>query len=198
MILDEDLLLACGATYKKLNAGEIVFSEGSICSFYHQLVSGRVKWINFNDEGKEFIQTIVEPGESFGELPLFDDKPYAADAMAVEDSIVLRLHKPVFLNLLKDSPELHFSFSRLLAEKVRYEFLLLKTISTEEPEKCIGILLDYLKKNNKHFCKECNQLKLTRQQIANMTGLRVETVIRALRNMHNNGKVVISKGKVFC
>ena len=197
MILDIDLLLACGATYKKLRAGEIIFTEGSSCSFYHQLISGRIKWTNFNDEGKEFIQTIVEPGESFGDLPLFDDQPYAADAMAVEDSIVLRLHKPVFLNLLKDSPELHFAFSRLLAEKVRFEFLLLKTISSEEPEKCIRILLDYLKKNKKYICPKCNQLKLTRQQIASMTGLRVETVIRVMRNLQIQGQLEISKGKVF-
>ena len=44
---------------------------------------------------------------------------------------------------------------------------------------------------------DCNQLKLTRQQIADMTGLRVETVIRAMRNMHEKGELTIEKGKVF-
>lgn len=198
MILDIDLLLALGATYKKLSAGETIFLEGTHCSFYHQLVSGRVKWLNINEDGKEFIHTIIEPGESFGELPLFDDEPYAANAIAEEDSIILRLHKPVFLNLLKESPELHFTFSRLLAEKVRFKLLLLKTISCEDPVKCISTLLAYLKKNKKNMCGDCNQVKLTRQQIAGMTGLRVETVIRAMRNMHDNGELVISKGKVYC
>jgi CRP/FNR family transcriptional regulator, cyclic AMP receptor protein len=198
MILAIDLLLTWGATYKKINAGETIFSEGSHCSFYHQLVSGSVKWLNINEDGKEFIQTMIEPGESFGELPLFDDEPYAATAIAIEDSIVIRLHKPVFLSLLKESPELHFVFSRLLAEKVRFKLLLLKTISFEEPEKCISTLLNYLKKNNKHICRGCNQVKLTRQQIASMTGLRVETVIRTMRTMHNDGQLVINKGKVYC
>ncbi|HSN62206.1 MAG TPA: Crp/Fnr family transcriptional regulator [Ferruginibacter sp.] len=198
MILDIDLLLALGATYKKLSAGETIFLEGTHCSFYHQLVSGRVKWVNINDDGKEFIHTIIEPGESFGELPLFDDEPYAANAIAEEDSIILRLHKPVFLNLLKETPDLHFTFSRLLAEKVRFKLLLLKTISCEDPVKCISTLLAYLKKNKKNMCGDCNQVKLTRQQIAGMTGLRVETVIRAMRTMHDKGDLVISKGKVYC
>jgi CRP-like cAMP-binding protein len=141
---------------------------------------------------------MIEPGESFGELPLFDDEPYAATAIAIEDSIIIRLHKPVFLSLLKESPEIHFAFSRLLAEKVRFKLLLLKTISFEEPDKCISTLLNYLKKNNKHICQGCNQVKLTRQQIASMTGLRVETVIRTMRTMHNDGQLVINKGKVYC
>jgi len=198
MILDIDLLLALGATYKKLSAGETIFLEGTHCSFYHQLVSGRLKWVNINEDGKEFIHTIIEPGESFGELPLFDDEPYAANAIAEEDSIIIRLHKPVFLNLLKESPELHFTFSRLLAEKVRFKLLLLKTISCEDPVKCISTLLAYLKKNKKNICGDCSQVKLTRQQIAGMTGLRVETVIRAMRTMHNNGELVINRGKVYC
>lgn len=41
-------------------------------------------------------------------------------------------------------------------------------------------------------------VKLTRQQIADMTGLRVETVIRSIRQMEEKGELVIDKGKVYC
>jgi CRP-like cAMP-binding protein len=41
-------------------------------------------------------------------------------------------------------------------------------------------------------------MDLTRQQVANMTGLRVETVIRSIRNMNENGQLVIERGKVYC
>ena len=52
-------------------------------------------------------------------------------------------------------------------------------------------------KDKRNICQQCNLLKLTRQQIADMTGLRVETVIRAMRQMHERGDVKIEKGKVF-
>lgn len=198
MAVDVDLLLAWGAAYKKVTPGEIIFSEGNHCSFYHQLVKGSVKWINVDESGKEFIHNIAEPGESFGILPLFDDQPYAATAIAERESIVLRLHKPVFLDLLRDSPQLHFKFTRLLAEQVRFKLLLLKTISCQNPHICIATLLDYLKKHKKNICPDCSQLNLTRQQIAGMTGLRVETVIRTMRHMHDDGELLITKGKVFC
>jgi CRP/FNR family cyclic AMP-dependent transcriptional regulator len=198
MMIDIDLLLAWGAAYKKVPKGTTIFSEGATCCFYYQLVSGQVKWLNINDEGKEFIQIIVSPGECFGELPLFDDKPFAATAVADEDSVILRLHKPVFNQLLKENNDIHFKFSRLLAERVRFKFMLLQSLANQDPEVRIGNLLKHLKKENKNFCPECNQLKLTRQQIADMTGLRVETVIRSMRQMHSKGDLLINKGKVFC
>ncbi len=197
-MIDIDLLLACGGAYKKLTAGEIIFREGTICQFYMQLVSGTVRWVNIDDEGHEFIQTIIEPGECFGEMPLFDDGPFAATAITEEDSVIIRLQKSSFLQLLKDNPEIQFSFSRLLAKRVRSKFLLLKSVAMQAPEARIATLLTYLKKEKKNICPECHQLKLTRQQIADMTGLRVETVIRAIRSMHDKGELVIDKGKVYC
>ena len=95
-MISEDLLLARGAIYKKIPKGGFVFQEGTICRYYYQLVKGCISWVNFDDEGKAFIHSIVQPGESFGELPLFDDEPYVANAMAETDSIFIQLPKPIF------------------------------------------------------------------------------------------------------
>lgn len=198
MMIDIDMLLAWGAAYKKLSAGEMIFQEGNQSSFYYQLVSGKVRWVNINDEGKEFIQTIIEPGECFGEFPLFDDEPFAASAIADEDSVIIRLHKASFLQLIKENPEIHFAFTRLLTQRLRFKFLILKELATHNPENSITTLLSYFKQNKKNICTKCNRLKLTRQQIADMTGLRVETVIRTMRTMHSHGLLRIDKGKVYC
>ena len=197
-MLNTDLLLAWGAAYKKVALGETIFREGAQCFFYWQLVSGCVKWVNIDEEGKEFIQTIIEPGECFGDMPLFDNGPYAATAIAEEPSILIRLCKTSFLQLLKDNPEIHFSFSVLMAKRIRFKFSLLKSIALHAPEARISTLLNYLKSEKKNFSSDYHQLNLTRQQIANMTGLRVETVIRAIRNMHEKGVLIIDKGKIFC
>jgi CRP-like cAMP-binding protein len=197
MIIEINILLAWGAVYKKLGRGEVIFSEGSECSYYNQLVSGIVKWVNIDDDGKEYIQTMIEPGECFGELPLFDDGLYAASAIAEEEVVLIRLRKNTFLQLIKEHNEIHFAFTKLLAKRVRFKFLLLKSIAYHAPEVRISTLLSYLKKEHKNFCANYNQLKLTRQQIADMTGLRVETVIRSMRNMHDKGDIVIERGKVF-
>ena len=140
MMIDIDTLLAWGAAYKKVPRGATIFQEGTTCSFYYQLVSGQIHWLNINDEGKEFIQIIVDPGECFGELPLFDDQPYAATAVAAEDSMIIRLHKPVFKQLLFENQDIHFRFSRLLAQIVRFKFMAVESLASQDPEVRIGTL----------------------------------------------------------
>ena len=196
-MISVDLLLAWGGSYKKFEGGELIFEEGSNCYFYHQLVSGKVKWVNVNDEGKEYIQNIVEPGESFGEIPLFDDGLYVATAIAIEACVVIRLPKKTFIQVMMDNPDLSFAFGRLLARRLRYKFIILKTNAFENPEKRITVLLNYLKQEKQMHGDEPFLVDLTRQQIANMTGLRVETVIRTIRQMNERGELVIEHVKIF-
>ncbi len=197
-MIDIDTLLAWGAAYKKVAAGEVIFTEGSHCTFYHQLVQGKVRWVNINNEGKEFIQNFIEPGECFGEFPLFDDESYAAAAIADTNSVIIRLDKFTFNQILKENPDLHFNFTKLLTQRLRFKFLILKELANHNPESSISTLLGYFKEHQKNICSQCNKLQLTRQQIADMTGLRVETVIRTMKNMQQKGQLQISKGKVYC
>ncbi len=198
MKIDIDILLAWGGAYKKVSAGEIIFHEGMESSFYYQLVSGKVRWVNINNAGKEFIQTIIEPDECFGELPLFDGEPFAASAIADQDSVIIRLHQSTFHQLMKENPDLHFDFTKLLSQRLRFKFLILKELANHNPENSISTLLGYFKKTKKNICIKCNLIKLTRQQIADMTGLRVETVIRTMKSMQLKGHLQITKGKVYC
>ncbi len=193
-----DMLLSWGATYKKVRQSEIVFKEGNTCNFYYQLVSGKIRWVNIDENGKEFIQIIIEPGESFGELPLFDEGLYAATAIAEEETLLLRLHKISFLKLIGDNIDIHFAFTKLFAERLRFKFALIRSLALHSPERKIATLLNHFKHGQRNLCNDCHRLKLTRQQIADMTGLRVETVIRSMRNMHDRGELRINHGKVYC
>jgi CRP/FNR family transcriptional regulator, cyclic AMP receptor protein len=197
-MIDIDTLLAWGAAFKKVTANEIIFQEGGASQFYYQLVSGSVRWVNINDEGKEFLQIIIDPGESFGELPLFDDEPFAATAIANEDSVIIRLHRSIFHELIKESPEIHLAFSKQLTQRLRFKFFILKEMANHNPEHSISTLLSYFKQTKKNICPRCNRINLTRQQIADMTGLRVETVIRTIKSLQTKGRLVIDKGKVYC
>ncbi len=197
-MIDIDTLLAWGAVFKKVSAGEIIFQEGTHSSFYYQLVEGKVRWVNINDEGKEFIQVMIEPGDCFGEFALFDDAPFAATAIADENSVIIRLHKATFSELIQENTDLHFKFTKLLTQRLRFKFMILKELANHNPENSISTLLTYFKQTHKNICSKCNKLQLTRQQIADMTGLRVETVIRTMKQMQQKGQLQITRGKVYC
>jgi CRP/FNR family transcriptional regulator, cyclic AMP receptor protein len=197
-MIDIDVLLCWGATYKTIRKGEIIFHEGTQGRYYYQLVEGRVKWVNVDDSGKEFIQKFVAEGESFGELPLLDDGPFVATAIADEDSLLIRLPKEIFLQLLRENPIIHFSFTRLMTERLRQKFIILKELASQDPKRKVFTILNLYKKEHCPIENEAQKIGLTRQEIADMTGLRVETVIRTIRNLYEKGSLRIEKGKVYC
>lgn len=197
-IIDIDLLLAWGATFHNLEKGYVLFCEDDSAHFYYQVVNGRIKMCNCNEEGKEFIQGFFGAGESFGEPPLFDAGSYPATAVADEECTIIRLRKDSFLQLLKDHFEIHYGFTQMLAKRLRFKSLISKEISSYGPLHRVSTLLKEYKKDQGVIEDELLKINLTRQQIADMTGLRVETVIRSIRLMHEKGQLKIERGKVYC
>ncbi len=196
-MIPASLLIQQGATYRKLAAGEVVFNEGSPAAYYHQLITGRVRWCNITEDGKEILHRIVEAGESFGEFPLFDGAPYAASAIADTPCTILKLCAPSFHELLRRNPDIHLAFTSSLVQHLRFKFFLTDLLAQNNPETVISKLISYFNQQGKFICQDCHRLLLTRQQLANMTGLRVETVIRVIKHMEKQARVNILKGKVF-
>ncbi|MCB0454546.1 MAG: Crp/Fnr family transcriptional regulator [Aequorivita sp.] len=189
------LLLKYGATIENADASEIIISEKKRADFYFQIKIGEVKMFNLNEQGKEFVQGIFYDGESFGEPPLLGDFKYPASAVAVKPTELYKLSKTRLFELLVDNPEVNLKFTKALAKRLYYKATILKEISVHPPEHRILALIDFLK--NKYGTEELFQVELTRQQIADLTGQRVETVIRAIKQLEQEGELKLIKRKVF-
>src|SRR5690606_9055965 len=101
-------------------------------------------------------------------------------------------------NLLKENPEIHLKFTRVLADRLYYKATMASGNSNENAAERIRTLIDYLKIMVHHVpVAEDFEVDLTRQQIADLTGLRVETVIRTMKKMAVNGEIKIANRKVY-
>ncbi len=189
------MLLDYGATIVNMDALEVILSEKKRADFYFQIKSGEVKMYNINDNGKEFVQGIFYDGESFGEPPLLGDFKYPASAATVKPTQLFKLTKTKLFELLTQNPEVNLKFTKALARRLYYKATILKEISVHPPEHRILALIDFLKR--KYGSKELFQVELTRQQIADLTGQRVETVIRAIKQLELDGELKIINRKVF-
>jgi CRP-like cAMP-binding protein len=196
-MIDENLLIEFGAVELLLEKGEHLFHEKQKAMHYFQIKSGKVKMFNLNAEGKMFTQGLFEVGGSFGEPPLFTNSNYPACTVAEENTILYKLSKAKFFKLLKENPEIHFEITRMLATRLLYKSMLLKEISSFKPEHRILSLLDYLKKEEGVPEKEKFEVSLTRQYIADLTGLRVETVIRTVKTLEKEGSIKLIGHKIY-
>lgn len=193
-----DLLEKYGALKKTFDKNDIIFEEGNLPTHYYQIISGEVKMSNYNDDGREFIQGIFYKEQSFGEPPLFLNQNYPANAIAVEDAEILLLPKDNFMKLLQENATVSIRIIENLAQRLYYKSVMAAEMSTQEPEHRILKLIDHgIAYFN--FKKEENGylINFTRQQIGDLTGLRVETVIRTIKALEKKGVLKIINRKVY-
>ncbi|NLN24136.1 MAG: Crp/Fnr family transcriptional regulator [Bacteroidetes bacterium] len=195
-MISENLLLKYGAVLETYESFQNIFLEHSKAHFYFQIKTGAVKMYNLNESGKEFVQGFFYERESFGEPPLFADFDYPASALAIKKSVIYKLSKAKLFQLLTEHPQVHFKFTQALAERLFYKSTLLKGITGQAPDQRILTLIDFLKESDA-TAETPYKVPLTRQQIADMTGHRVETVIRAIKQLELDGKIQIIKRKVY-
>jgi CRP/FNR family transcriptional regulator, cyclic AMP receptor protein len=196
MILQK-LLLDRGGIIRKYIKNQSIFFEGDMPGFYYQIVQGSIRMVNVNERGREFIQGIFKNGESFGEPVLLIDEPYPASAVANEDTMLIKISKEEFLKILKESPEILFQFAKIMAQRVYNKSLIAKAISINKPEHRVLSIFKILKDTYNPPDSENYKVELSRQQIADMTGLRVETVIRTIRKLQEKEVIKILKGKIY-
>ncbi|MFP7654715.1 Crp/Fnr family transcriptional regulator [Chryseobacterium proteolyticum] len=196
-MINEDLLLSYGAEVKNYKSGDTIFREGELALHYYQIIKGKIKLNNYTEDGKEFIQNIFSDGNSFGESILFVDKPYPMNAESLTPSTVLKLSKSDFLILMKENPEVSNNIYQCMAERMYYKYVMLYNLSVQNPASKLKLLMDYLKSYDENKTPYSFQISLTRQQLASLTGLRVETVIRVIKNMEKENELKIVNRKIF-
>lgn len=197
MVIKEDILHSMGASIKTFRPSETIFQEGDIPNYYYQIIKGEVKLNNYNEEGKEFIQNILSDGQSLGESLLFTGNTYPMNAVVLTECSVLRLPKQNFLSLLEASPKLYFDICKYLSERLYYKYIMLQNNSVQNPTDRLRGLMDYLKSFQENRKPFSFQVPLTRQQLASLTGLCVETAIRTIKVMERDNIVKIKDRKIL-
>lgn len=197
MVIKEEILHSVGAITRHYQPSEIIFNEGDIPKYYYQIVSGEAKLNNYTDDGKEVIQTLLEEGQSIGESLLFIDKLYPVNAVAITKCKVLRLPKAMFIDLIKLYPEVSFNMNKTLSQKLYFKLIMAQNLASQNPSAKLKVLMDYLKSFQKEQSPYSFMIPLTRQQMASLTGLCVETAIRTIKVMEREKIVKIKDRKIL-
>jgi CRP/FNR family transcriptional regulator, cyclic AMP receptor protein len=179
-----------------LKKDQMLFQDGETATDYMQVETGTVKMFIVSTDGQEFIQGIFNAGESFGEPALIGKFPYPGSVVAIEPSKIWKLPADHFFQMLKENFDLHLKMDQVLCQRLRYKSMVLSEISSHEPEHRIISLLKHFKSKVTPVSPTKIIIPYTRQQLADMTGLRVETVIRTVKKMEKEKKLVLEGHKI--
>ena len=190
--LNEDELIDLSklGTELRFEPGEFVFWEGDAPNWFYIVTEGMIKVLKLSSLGKEVIIAFFGPGEMFGEVAVFENKPYPASAQAVAETKVLGIKREDFLSFLANRPQVALSIISVLGGRLRDAQGRLKDLAGERAEQRIARTLLMLSS------KLGPTLPFTRQEIADMAGTTTETAIRVMSRLRGGGLIRSSRGKI--
>ena len=105
-----------------VKAGEVVFSEGDAGDAWYVVYSGGVEVLKQTPDGENVIAAL-EPRSCFGEISILDGLPRSATVRAAEDSVIFRIPRDAFDELIRQGDvvayKLLYHMAILLAQRQR-------------------------------------------------------------------------------
>ena len=184
------------ATFRKR---ETIFSEGEPPEWFYLVLSGKVKITKLSHEGKEVILEVISPTDIFGGVAVIKGFPYPANAIAMEDAEVLKISRKNLLRLVDRFPNLMYCMAMQMGERMKSSHDSLKNIALERVEARIAALLLKLAGKVGIETKQGTviDMRLTKQDVADMVGTTVETSIRTFSKFKKQDLVTEADGKII-
>ena len=184
---DQLRTLATMVNRKSLPRGAMVMAAGDPTDSLYIVLSGRLKVMMSDADGKEVILSILGPGEFFGEMGLIDDSPRSASVIGIEPCELLSISKRDFNKCLADSFEMAMAVMRGLVARLR------------EADRKIGslALLDVYGRVARLLLDMADTVdgqkivtkRLPKQDIAKMIGASREMVSRVMKDLQMGGYI---------
>lgn len=176
------------AREKRYAKGETLFREGQSSDAVWVVKTGRVHLLKFLAEGKASTTCVMTPGEAFCCLPALDRGPYPADAVAAEESVVIRIPAEAFHQAMERSPKFSHETLCLFCSRLRQVEHKSCMVYESAEQRLAQVLLTLAKKFG-------HTIPLTRQEFAEIAGTTHETAIRTLSRFGKQGLIRSSRGQ---
>lgn len=100
-------------------AGQTLMAQGEAGDAMYMSISGRLRAYVRDDDGVEHMVREMARGQIIGEMSLYTDEPRSATVVAIRDSVLVRLGKPQFLQLLQHSAPVGMALTRQLIKRLQ-------------------------------------------------------------------------------
>jgi CRP-like cAMP-binding protein len=190
--------LAKQAVTVHFKKGEMLFLSGEEAKGLFVIIDGKVRAFQHNAEGREHVMHIDTAGAVMAEVPIFDDGPYPASAVAEEDTSALFIGKQDMCQFCLDHPSFMFKALKLMAARVRRHAQMVELLSFHEVGQRLALFL--LAQSQLAGApvsgRTSFQLALSNHQIATRIGSVRDVVSRALTRLQHDGLIVV-KGRTI-
>jgi CRP-like cAMP-binding protein len=189
--------IASVATRRRFAKGETVFTQGEAGDALYAVASGRVRISATAVGGQEVFLSIMEPGDTFGEIAVMDGLPRTAGATALEDSTLYMIKRVDFLGLLESEPGLAVHLLKLLCTRLRWTSELVEESAfLTGPERLAKRLLILASLHGRKTRGDRLEMRMSQSELAHFLGISRQIVNQHLREWQRHGWVSLGRERI--
>ena len=177
-------------TYK---AGEIIFKQGTPSPHFVCMTKGLAK-VYIEGFGKNLILNLVRPVEYIFGPGVYVDNRHYYSAAAVEDSSACLVDVNIFKELIRKNPDFADEFIKRVSIQAIFNFEQMISLTQKQMHGRIADVLFYL--SEKIYGGNPFELSISRQDLADLSGMSKESAIRILKEFKEEGIVNVDGNKV--
>jgi CRP/FNR family transcriptional regulator len=193
-----DMLLAAAApTRRRVRRGEYLFRYGDPFHSLFGIRAGSFKSVLLTEDGREQVTGFHLGGDVLGIDGIGLDV-HAGDAIALEDSVVVEIPFAELDALATRDPQLQRELFRMLSAEIQRERALMLLLGSMRAEERLAAFLINLSQRmaTRGFSASCFVLRMTREEIGSMLGLKLETVSRILSRFQSEGLIQVRNREI--
>jgi CRP-like cAMP-binding protein len=191
--------IVAAATLVRRARGARLFRQGAAAQLFYVLQEGRVKLTQLTPDGQLALLRLVVPGEAFGGIAALGQRTYPVSAEVAEDCVALSWNGRAMERLLRAHPQLAINYIELLTERLHDMQSRYEELATEQVEQRLArMLLRLVQRAGRRVeAGVLVDVRLSRQELAEMTGTSLFTVSRILNRWQEAGVIQSSRQRVL-
>ena len=175
-------------------SGEPIFKQGTPNMHFLCLTSGMVKLYIEGFDGKNLIIGIVKPVEYIIGPGIYVDSKHHYSAMAIEDSTACLIDASVFKSFVRNNPDFAEAFIKKVSMLSIFNFEQIISLTQKQMPGRIADMLIYLK--DSVYITNPFTTTLSRQDLADMSGMSKESAIRILKDFKDEGIIKVNGNNI--
>ena len=190
--------LAAKTVRKILSAGEFLFQAGDACKGFHIIASGQVRLFQSSASGREQVLAVNVAGESVAEIPVFDDGPYPASAVAIEETEIAFISRRDFHEYCLAHPEVALKVLAFVGARLRRLVGIIEELSfTTTRQRLVSVLIRLAQSEGRKTGKGIEVLLPgSNQELANQLGTVREVISRNLMRLQAEGLLEVDARQI--
>ncbi|OFZ19224.1 MAG: hypothetical protein A2X94_05510 [Bdellovibrionales bacterium GWB1_55_8] len=188
---------ACAKESRLLRAGHY-FRQNDAARRVFVLTHGHVKITQLSTEGTQVFFRVIGPGEIFGIIGGFGENSYPVSAYSEGPATAWSWDTKCLLSLMEKYPKIALNVIQILSRRIQEMQDRFRDLATQRVERRVATAL--LRLAAKSGTREADgiliNMKLSRQDLAEMTGTTLFTVSRLLKTWQTGGLIVSARQRI--